>query len=312
MDQGRPAGAEGIEAFDEPLARAAVGHRADGERPAQSSISLWPAEQRRIVGKLGERIWIVVQEAEQIPFRLGGRAIDFVHEPSYFAAELTGPEDHKRFHAATSRNRDDVFPGAQEFGHRGIRAVRHAFAAEDHENGLEENRQVERHAPVIDVPGVEPEFLLPREGVAPPHLAPAGDARLDFVTPSLLGRVTIEILRQEGPRADQAHLSPQHLQELRQFVEARLAKQAAERRQACRIGERPSVAAGGTGHRAKLPDRENSPAQPRAFLQKEDGPPEKQPHERRHAGHHGQQDSAQDRRSDEVDRSLEKTAPEGT
>ena len=66
-----------------------------------------------------------------------------------------------------------------------------------------------------------------------------------------------------GPRADHAHASQEHVPELRQLVEVRLAKPAADRRDAAVAGLRPAGpgdALGVLAHRADLVDDERHAA----------------------------------------------------
>src|SRR5690348_8640440 len=52
-----------------------------------------------------------------------------------------------------------------------------AGAVRDGVDGADENLQVQRHRPVVDVAQVEPQGLLPGEIAAPAHLPEPGQAR---------------------------------------------------------------------------------------------------------------------------------------
>src|SRR4029079_19805690 len=86
--------------------------------------------------------------------------------------------------------------------------------------GHPDDPRVERERPVVDVPGVEPEALLPGDLVAAHHLRPAGDPGLDGQAPPVLRLVVRDLLDEIRARADEAHLAAQHVPELRQLVEA--------------------------------------------------------------------------------------------
>src|SRR5262249_58173646 len=62
--------------------------------------------------------------------------------------------------------------------------------------GEPDDPRVESERPVVDVPGVEPEALLPRDLVAALHLRPAGDARLDR-EPAAVARLVVRDLLDE-------------------------------------------------------------------------------------------------------------------
>src|SRR5690606_41736594 len=85
-------------------------------------------------------------------------------------------------------------PGSHELGHRGVALLRNAFAPEHLHNGEPEDLEVQPEAPVVHVPDVLPEPLLPCRVVSAIHLRPARDARPHLVPPGLLRRITIEVL----------------------------------------------------------------------------------------------------------------------
>ena len=59
------------------------------------------------------------------------------------------------------------------------------------------------------------------EGAAAEDLHRAGHARPGRQPEAMLGPVALDELDLLGPRADEAHVAPQHVDELRQLVEAR-------------------------------------------------------------------------------------------
>ena len=62
-----------------------------------------------------------------------------------------------------------------------------ALAGEHHGDGAEQDAEVEPEAPVVDVPDVVADALVPADGVAAVDLGPARDARLDGEAPALEG-----------------------------------------------------------------------------------------------------------------------------
>ena len=72
----------------------------------------------------------------------------------------------------------------------------------------------------------------------PGHLPEAGDPGLGVEhAPAVPGLVLLDLVRQRRARPDQRHVASEHVPELRQLVEARLAQEAAERRHARIVGE---------------------------------------------------------------------------
>ena len=68
-------------------------------------------------------------------------------------------------------------------------------------------------------------------------------------------RVVFQVLHQEWPRTDQAHIASQDVKQLWQFVQAGGAQEAAEASQPLRIRKQLSSLVAGISHRAKLQER---------------------------------------------------------
>src|SRR5882762_10754153 len=103
--------------------------------------------------------------------------------------------------------------------------MRVAVDAEAVPEGLDQDLQVEAQAPALDVVEVALDPLLDR-GVAPPSvdLGPAGDSRLHLVAEHVARHPPPEFLdeaRALRTRPHETHLAAKHVEELRQFVEAR-------------------------------------------------------------------------------------------
>src|SRR5947209_19988221 len=94
-----------------------------------------------------------------------------------------------------------------------------------------------------DVIEVVHDTLLDARVAAPTvDLRPAGDARLHAVTEHVLRNLLAELIdehRALGPRADEAHVAAEHVEELRNLVEARAAQPPADRRRAIVALRRP-------------------------------------------------------------------------
>ena len=74
--------------------------------------------------------------------------------------------------------------------------------------------------------------------------------------PALLLRVSLQILRQEWSGPNQTHVAPNDVQELRQFVDARRAKELAETGQSLLVGEKLAIRPTRVLHRSQLDDLE--------------------------------------------------------
>src|SRR4029077_14952602 len=98
------------------------------------------------------------------------------------------------------------------------------LADADLRDGLPDRQQqdpdVEPERLVLHVPDVELEAPLPRERVAAVELRPPGDPGAHVVAAGLLPGIARQILHQQRPRADQAHVAPDHVDETRLLVDA--------------------------------------------------------------------------------------------
>src|SRR5947208_300322 len=122
---------------------------------------------------------------------------------------------------------------------------------------------------MLDVPDIELDPLLPGKARAAVDLGPAGDARLDVEPAALAVVVALDLVGERRPRADHAHLAPQHVPELRELVERQAAQDAPHARDA-RIplvdGQPGSLALGADDHGAQLDELELLSASPHAPL----------------------------------------------
>ena len=61
------------------------------------------------------------------------------------------------------------------------------LSSDDLPSGEPNNLHIQAKGPVIYIPDVQLELILPSEGVASVHLCPASEAGIDIVPPHLLG-----------------------------------------------------------------------------------------------------------------------------
>src|SRR6185312_3953452 len=120
-----------------------------------------------------------------------------------------------------------------------------AFAQQDDAHRFEQDQQIEQQRVVLDVVDVVFELLygvVDGGDVAMPDLRPTGNARLDAVADriewNLFGEHRDEF-RPLRTRTDQAHLAAQHVDQLRQFVDARPPYEPADPRDPRVVDGRP-------------------------------------------------------------------------
>ena len=132
-------------------------------------------------------------------------------------------------------------------------------AADDLPDGLNEDLEVEPQRLMIDVPHVESELVLPRDGIPAADLGETGDPGPDLVAASLLWGVAVEITHQEGTRPDEAHVALHHVPEPGELVKAGAAEELSERNQPLCVRQKLSVRPHSVGHGSKLDHLERAP-----------------------------------------------------
>src|SRR3954454_4546247 len=105
--------------------------------------------------------------------------------------------------------------------------------ADDADHGCAQNPQIQPDRAVRDVLEVVNQLVLP--GVLPrdPRLGEAGYSRADDEPLPILRHLLAEPVEErgpDGPRADHAHLSPHHVEQLRHLVDVSEARRAADHR----------------------------------------------------------------------------------
>src|SRR5215472_5614855 len=110
----------------------------------------------------------------------------------------------------------------QQVGWRAASEYRHgrksprgdAAAAQNRSDGAGDNSSIQPQAPMVHVPNIEPELLLPRERVSAAHLRPSGNARKHLVPSRLLWGVTLQVFHEQWTRSHHAELSSQDVPQL--------------------------------------------------------------------------------------------------
>src|SRR5580692_6213242 len=99
--------------------------------------------------------------------------------------------------AAVSYNVSLVRPCVQpsELRHGGVTRLRDSFTPYYLPDGLSQNGKVQPETPMVDVPNVESESLIPVQQVPAIDLSPSSDSGSYSMTAHLLGGITFEILR---------------------------------------------------------------------------------------------------------------------
>ena len=88
----------------------------------------------------------------------------------------------------------------------------------------------------------------------------------------LLRAIMRQVLHEEGPRADEAHISLENVQEFRKFIQAGAAHQLAESRESIRVGQELPIGSAGIGHRAEFIQGKGLSAKPGAFMHEQERP----------------------------------------
>ncbi len=99
--------------------------------------------------------------------------------------------------------------------------------AEDNRNGAPEEHEIQPHAPVMHVPAVHLYSLGIVDITSSAGLPHAGDAGEDGVVLLDISPIPRDFLLDDGTGTDEAHLTFENIQELRQLIEAGLSKEGA-------------------------------------------------------------------------------------
>src|SRR6516165_9926987 len=107
------------------------------------------------------------------------------------------------------------------------------IAPQQTENCHPENTQVERQGNIANVPEVQRALFCGQQIDAPVYLSPTGNAGANRQSCSGVRRL---VSREKWPGSDQRHVADQHVQQLGKFVDACLAKQPTNPRDALFVG----------------------------------------------------------------------------
>lgn len=97
--------------------------------------------------------------------------------------------------------------------------------AQDNRNGAPEEHEIQPHAPVMHVPAVHLYALGIVDITSSAGLPHAGDAGEDRVVLLDISPIPRDFLLDDGTGTDEAHLTFENIQELRQLIEAGLSKE---------------------------------------------------------------------------------------
>src|SRR5690349_4335845 len=86
-------------------------------------------------------------------------------------------------------------------------------------SGRHDDPQVESERLALDVLEVELNSLIPGDRIPAPDLGKAGHARPYRQASHLSVVVTLDLITECGSRTNQAHIAPQHVEDLREFIE---------------------------------------------------------------------------------------------
>src|SRR5829696_1217251 len=162
---------------------------------------------------------------------------------------------------------------------------------ENRSNGRQEDQEVEDQRPAIDILLVELDAALcsfdgtdfPAEAL---HLREARDARPNAMTTCIAAHRILVVmvadphLERVGPRTDQRHVAPDHVQKLRKLIDAELAEDATDRGHARIILGRRRTSADVrlvSEHRPELEDVDHLIVEADAGLHEQDRPRTAQP-----------------------------------
>src|SRR5512139_694320 len=179
-------------------------------------------------------------------------------------------DDDESGQPQVGQRRQAITDGGQEqqdVGHDRLRGagLAHALSPQHHLRGLEQDHEIEKQAVILDV--IEVELQLVHRvfiscAIRVAHLRPAGDAGFDRVAHPVIGNFLCQVLHEIGALwawADEAHVAEEHVENLRQFVDAGASDEAPGERHAAVIlpcSERLAVFFGVDAHAAEFEDGE--------------------------------------------------------
>ena len=139
------------------------------------------------------------------------------------------------------------------------------------QNGKKNNLKIESQGPVTNVVKVAGNALGNGRIASPPvNLCPSGNPAFNVVARHVLGYLAPEALEKDGafgPRANDAHITFQHVQKLRNFIQVAAPQESANRGDVGIVRNGPvSVGIQISTHRAKFQHVELFPVQSYSLL----------------------------------------------
>src|SRR6185436_9464292 len=128
------------------------------------------------------------------------------------------------------------------------------------------NSEVELEREMLHVIEVQFETFLPAQSITAVHLRQSGDPRPDVMPASLLWGVERQILHEQRPRANQAHLAREHVPQLWNLVQTRGAEPAPERRETFGVRQESAGGVVPVCHGPEFDQRERHAVKSRATL----------------------------------------------
>ena len=198
---------------------------------------------------------------------------------------------------------------------RGTPALIDAASAQHGRRRARQKGEIDAEGQVSGQPDIHRHPTTIRHVVATGHLPQASQARSHGAIVGQPPPVQARLIHHDGPRPDQGHLAPQHVQQLRQLVDAGTPQQAAQTRHAHIVAKlsrrapfrvdqagQPSLRIG--RHGAELQTREKPSAAPDPLLAKQHRPAALAPHRQGCQRHQGQKEQDGRRRQTEIQRSY--------
>ena len=103
---------------------------------------------------------------------------------------------------------------------------------------LHQNLQIEPGRTMPCIPQIEPDHVVKSHATPPLHLPQTCDSRLRFEqSPPMPGRISLDLIRNRRTRPNQRHIAAQHVDELRQFIQARSPQKVSHRSNPRIVGE---------------------------------------------------------------------------
>ena len=125
---------------------------------------------------------------------------------------------------------------------------------------------------MIDIPKIKKKSLLPVSVIPSIYLSPPCQAGRNEVASLLLWAVMCHVFHEERPRANEAHVTLQYIEESRKFIQTGTAHQFAESCESISIGQELPIGPAGIGHRTEFIQNKGLTMESGAFLYEQEWP----------------------------------------